>query len=239
LLDVLDKLAEKWGPYASLGYTNHKDCEDGCLNVTFKAEAKKTSFHVYFYEARMSRAEAHKLHSEFERLNSDDFYYDASVYKAEGKQQVFRCPISFKMDYNAETKEVTTYREKRTECPETFLPEWFFAQVNGKEEHRARFQDLADIIGTHAVVERHYSNNYTGGDSKFTFDEFTVIYQGLNEVVVAFQDKSFLVISQLIPALNYFRNDDIDESDVINALHRLNDNGSFSDIVKTLNLRAN
>jgi hypothetical protein len=232
LLDVLDKLAEKWGPYASLGYTNNKDCEDGCLNVTFKAEATKTSFHVYFYEARMSRLEAHKLHTEFERLNSDDFYYDASVYKAEGKQQVFRCPLSFKMDYDYETKEVTTYREKRTECPETFLPEWFIAQVNGKEEHGARFQDLADILGTHAVAERHYTNNCTGGDSKFTFDVFTVIYQGLTEGEVAFQDKSCLTISQLIPALNYFRNDDIGESDVINALHWLEINGHLSDVVQ-------
>jgi hypothetical protein len=90
LLDVLDKLTQKWGPYASLGYTNNHDCQDGCPNVTFKPDAKKTSFHIYFYEAKMSREEAHKLHSEVHGLNTEDFEYDASVYKASGKQQVFR-----------------------------------------------------------------------------------------------------------------------------------------------------
>jgi hypothetical protein len=124
---MLEKLVDVWGPYAALGYTNNEENVEGCLNIVHKPEASETSFHVYFYDAKMSRSEAHKLHSEFKALNHETFKYDASVYKQAGKQQVFRCPLSYKIDY-IPGKAPLFHMEKRVACPECSIPEWYVTQ---------------------------------------------------------------------------------------------------------------
>jgi hypothetical protein len=184
VIKILEQLSDVWGPWASLGYTNKKENENEELDIIFNEKANKTSFHVYFHMAKMTREEAHKLHTEQKRLNDSAFDYDGSVYKAQGKQQVFRCPLSLKLEWNEQTKEIITHKEKAAECPMSSCPDWYVAQCNGKETHTATFEHLAEIIGVHEVptYEQKQFGRLAGREnsgSAFTLEQFEIIYKGL------------------------------------------------------------
>jgi hypothetical protein len=183
----------------------------------------------------MNRTEAHRLHSEFKRLNHNDFEYDASVYKQSGKQQVFRCPLSYKIDYNPETKQSTKHMEKMVKCPEWLIPSWFIAQIDGNEEYTAKFDDLANILGIHEVIEvtgQTYGAVSEEDRSPYTLDEFIKIYQGLANTEIHYGLGAYYNLYLLIPALNSFRNQYIQQQEIEDALEWLNENGKMSDNAK-------
>jgi hypothetical protein len=195
-------------------------------------QKQASMYTLYFYQARMNRTEAHRLHTDFKRLNHDSFEYDASVYKQAGKQQVFRCPLSFKIDYNPESKEWTKHIEKHVQCPDWLVPAWFIAQIDGNEEYTATFDDLANILGTHEVSEvtgQPYGTVSVDDHSPYTLDEFIRIYQRLCNTEIHYGLGAYYNLYLLIPALNTFRNEYIQQSEVEDALEWLSEHGRLSD----------
>jgi hypothetical protein len=150
---ILNQLSIKWGKFSVCGYTNNEEVVDEELNIIFKENTTKTSFHVYFDDCVISRDETTKFRTKYKTLNTVKFSYDMSVYKELGSQQVVRHPMSIKADYKHDTKELIKHEEKAVICPQNKKQSNFIIQLSGNEHFKGKFKDLVNVLGEVAKAE--------------------------------------------------------------------------------------
>jgi hypothetical protein len=153
---LLDKLKPKWGNYSIIGYTNDEKFVNVKKNIVFKPDSNKfLSMRVYFYECKWDRNDMYRLKNEYDKLNTKIFPYDKNPYTKIGLQQVYRIPLSAKLEIKDDTNYINHH--KKVNCNNDDVNK-YIAQIDGNEKYTARFYDL-DFIMKRDKNIKYYSKS--------------------------------------------------------------------------------
>jgi hypothetical protein len=122
--------------------------------------------------------------------------------------------------------------EKAVKCPDWLKPSQLVSQCDGNETYNGQFDDLSDILGIDppSTLPPITADIIDGSESSpYTLEQFTTIYMGLVNTEIAYQNPKNCNLYMLIQALNYFRNSEIGEGHVEQALTWLKAYGKMSE----------